>query len=263
MTSPGTPPGLCAPWDPIWPCALPTSTYEVTGTAVQMASEILWGLTARRFGLCEVTLRPCRRDCFTGALDTGGYPSPALVDGRWYNIACGDCTSSCSCTRVSEVILPGPVHDIVNVKINGVTLVPSVDYRLDDFRILVRLGGSQWPLCNDLNLTDDQSGTWSVTLNQGEEVPTLGRVAVGTLGLELAKSLVCDSTCMLPKPVQSLSRQGINITFLDPNEIFATGRTGLYVPDLFISTYNPNNLRRPSRVYDIDRLSDRRVFNTG
>lgn len=263
------PPGLCEPWDPIWTCSLPTSAHAVTGTAVQLASEVLWALTARRFGLCNVTIRPCRRECYgtnwSGLgywWEYGTYPTPTLYNGAWYNITCGSCDDGCSCTRVSDVMLPGPVHAIGLVKVDGVVLANGVDFRLDDYRRLVRLGGHEWPLCNDLNLADTEVGTWSVTFSQGEPVPELGRIAVGVLATELAKMLICDSSCALPKPVQSLSRQGVNITFLDPNEVFATGRTGLYVPDIFISTYNPGNLRRRSMVYDVDNLNNRRQLET-
>lgn len=269
-TPTSNPPGLCEPWTPIWTCALPTEANAVTGTAVQMASEILWALTARRFGLCTVTIRPCRRDCFNANWggwnnwwEYGTYPTPVLYNGLWYNIACGWCSDGCSCSRISDVMLPGPVHEIGAVKVDGVVLTKNVDYRLDDYRRLIRLGGEEWPLCNDLNLADTEVGTWSVTFSQGEPVPSLGQIAVGILATELAKMLICDSSCSLPKPVQSLSRQGVNLTFLDPNEVFADGRTGLYVPDMFISTYNPNKLRNRSMVYDIDNLNNRRQLGTG
>lgn len=264
------PAGLCEAWEPIWTCALPTSANAVTGDAVMMASEVLWALTARRFGLCTVTIRPCRRECFSAVWGSygnwweyGTYPTPALIGGSWFNITCGSCDDGCSCTRVSDVMLPGPVYEVGAVRVDGVVLTKNVDYRLDDYRRLVRLGGEEWPLCNDLNLDDSQPGTWSVTFSQGEPVPRLGRIAVGILATEFAKLLICDSSCALPKPVQSLSRQGINLTFLDPNEVFADGRTGLYVPDMFISTYNPNNLRSRSRVYDIDNLNNSRQLQTG
>lgn len=260
------PAGVCQTWDPMWTCALPTGAYAVSGTAVEMATEVLYALSGRRFGLCELTIRPCRRDCFgaewpygTAWTQYGGsYPTPALIRGQWYNITCGTCTSECSCTTVSEIALPGPVYDVTQVKVDGVILTPDVDYRLDNHRLLVRLGDI-WPMCNDLNLADTQPDTWSVTLRIGEPVPTLGQVAVGVLATEFAKMLLCDDSCALPKPVQSISRQGVNITFLDPNEVFADHRTGLYLPDMFISTYNPAGLRQRSRVYDIDAPYPRRT----
>lgn len=259
---------FCEGWDPTWTtCALPTGSYSVTGTAVEIAAEILYGLSGRQFGLCTTTLRPCRDECSDGfpLLGTGypagmepGYPTPLLVGGRWYNTGCGSCSGTCTCGTLSEVTLPGPVYSVTQVKVDGVVLTAGTDYRLDDYRRLVRIN-DLWPLCNDLNKADTEVGTWSVTIVQGQPLPALGRAALGVLAAEFAKLLVCDDSCALPKPVQSISRQGVNITFLDPNELFADGRTGLYVVDLFIQTYNPNKLRRPSRAYDIDRPYPRRT----
>jgi hypothetical protein len=188
---------------------------------------------------------------------------PALIGGLWYNIACGSCGGDCSCSRLSEVILPGPVYTVTTVKVDGVTLVKNVDYRIDDWRLLVRLGGFEWPSCNNLNLADSEVGTWSVTFESGQAVPTLGQASVGILAAEFAKALICDDSCGLPRPIQSLARQGVNMTFLDPNEVFTNGRTGLTIPDYFISTYNPGNKQQRARVYDIDSASNGRQLSTG
>lgn len=263
----GSPAGLCDSWEPMWTCDLPVGAYAVTGAATTMASEVLFALSGRRFSLCELTIRPCRRDCIdsswalgNGWWEFGGtYPQPALIRGRWYNMACGGCGGECSCSTVSEVVLPGPVYDVTEVKVDGTVLTQGTDYRLDNSRLLVRLGGEQWPICNDLNLEDTETGTWSVTFRTGEPLPTLGQAALGVLATEFTKLLLCDSSCQLPKPVQSISRQGVNITFLDPNEVFADRRTGLYLPDLFISTYNPRGLARRAKAYDIDAPYPRRT----
>lgn len=260
----GAPVGLCDEWVPTFTCALPVGSGAVTGTATTMAAEVLFALSARRFSLCELTIRPCRRDCFdsgwaAGWWEFGSYPRPALIRGQWYNIACGGCGGDCSCSSVSEVALPGPVYDVTEVKVDGTILTPGTDYRLDNDRLLVRLGGEQWPTCNDLNLADTEVGTWSVTFRNGEPLTQLGRAALGVLATEFTKLLLCDDSCQLPKPVQSISRQGVNITFLDPNEMFADRRTGLYLPDLFISTYNPHGMVRRAKAYDIDAPFPRRT----
>jgi len=260
------PPGVCETWDPTWTCKLPVTSYGASGQATQIATEILYALSGRQFGLCSRTVRPCRASCFGDVWPSpdwwnGGtgyqYPQPTLIQGQWYNLTCGDCTSGCSCSTVSEAVLPGPVYDITEVKVDGVVLDPSA-YRLDDWRLLVRVDGSSWPLCNDLNLADTEENTWSVTFRTGVPVPPLGQLACSELATEIAKFISCDDSCKLPKPMQSITRQGISVTFLDPNEVFADGRIGLYFCDLFIQTYNPNKLRRRSRAYDIDSLATRR-----
>lgn len=261
----------CDGWEPTFTCALPTGAEAVSGVALNMAAETLYAFSGRQFGLCAVTARPCRSSCYGETwpavvgtfVEYGTYPQPALYAGQWYNITCGSCGSECSCSRVSEVALPGPVYDVTQVKIDGEVLTPDVDYRLDDWRLLVRLGGEAWPLCNDLNLADTEEGTWSVTYRVGQPVPQLGKLALGILTDEFTKLLLCNSDCKLPKPVQSLSRQGVSLTFVDPNELFQAKRIGLYVPDLFINTTNPNALRRPSRAYDIDAPQRSRRLGTG
>lgn len=259
------PAGLCEAWTPVWTCAIPTGSYAVTGVAVEAATEVLHALSGRQFGLCTQVIRPCRDSCYGDAwpaLSAGwsqpGYPTPLLYAGRWFNVACGSCTAGCSCSEVSQVTLPGPVHAVTQVKVDGVVLAADTDYRLDDDRLLVRLGGEHWPLCNDLNLADTEAGTWSVTLQTGREVPTLGGIAVGVLALEFAKLLTCDTSCALPRQVQSISRQGVNIELVSMEQFFENGQTGLYWPDRFIQTYNPRGLAQPSRVYDIDSPDARR-----
>lgn len=255
----------CDPWDPIYPagCTLPEGYEVVEGPALNMATEVLYAMTARQFGLCTTTLRPCRRECYSSSWWTGNtlpmFSSTLTPRAAqyWTGMACGSCGTDCSCSSLSEVALPGPIHAVTEVRVDGVMLLPDTDYRLDNNRLLVRLNG-EWPTCNDLNLPDTQPGTWSATVVQGQPVPTLGQAALGELAIEFMKLLLCDKGCMLPRPLQSLSRQGVNITFLDPNEMFASGRIGLYLSDLFVQTYNPDGRRHRAKVYNIDALTNNR-----
>src|SRR5262249_15263105 len=140
----------------------------------------------------------------------GIWPRPFFYQGIWYNLTCGSCTNGCSCSVVSEALLPAPVASVSQVKVDGVVLDPSA-YRVDDWRKLVRLDGQQWPICNDLTKNDTETGTWSVTLSFGEDIGTLGNMALGELATQFAKLLACDTSCMLPKPVQQIVRQGTTI----------------------------------------------------
>lgn len=260
--------GPCTPWTPTWPrgdCGsilLETDAMAVTGVAVQAASEILYHLTAQRFGLCEVKLRPCRQSCWPSFPwsswwqwgGTGGsYPQPYWWNGTWYNLACGSCPdNSCSCVALDETILPGPVNSIVEVKLDGVTLEEGVDYRVDDYRKLVRLpGGTLWPFCQDMNLEDTEDGTWSVTASYGEPVPAMGSLAVGELALEIVKYLLCME-CQLPQGVVDISRQGISMTITNIADLFKTGFINLRMCDLFIKVANPNGLKARVAIYDLD-----------
>ena len=260
--------GPCQAWELLCADFPDGTTPELEATASMIATEILWNRTKRQYGTSEVTLRPCRKDCFPAWpwIPTNGwnnltgatYPFPALVGGNWINIACGTCTSGFSCSRVSEVRLPYPVASIVSVKVDGVTL-PSSAHRVDNFNLLVRLDGEEWPRCNDLNLEDTEVGTWSVTAAYGQAVPELGKLAAGQLAVEIAKRCVNASGCLIPAgSVQEVTRQGVKKVFFDPNEAFKGGMIGMFYPDLFVKTYNPTN-SNPATIFNIDGPSHRRV----
>jgi hypothetical protein len=257
--------GPCEPWEPIFTCPLPTGAEAVSGVAIQAATEILWKKTNQRFGVCSQILRPCARDCFDNMFPNGiipfslRYPYPYNYRGTWFNLGCGGCPGSCSCTIVHETVLPAPVAQIVEIKVDGVVLTAGMDYRVDDQRLLVRLDGNPWPQCNDLNKDDTEVGTWSVHAQFGEVVPDLGRLAVGELASELMKFMLCDETCAFPTNPQSIQRQGVSMSFFDPDRILGQDRIGLYFCDLFITTWNPANIQRPARAYDVNGRTFRRV----
>lgn len=252
----------CAPWEPIWCDPLPLSTAAISGDAIDWATHILWAKSGRQFDQCEITWRPCRKDCWGSAWPfdrfiESRYPHPYNYAGQWFNLGCGGCPGSCSCTVLHTVELPMPVASIVEVKVDGVTLV-SGSYTVYDHRTLIRTDGPSWPLCNDLNLPDTEVGTWAITAVVGPEVPSLGRMAVGELARELALACVDDGACRLPSAVQSIVRQGVSITFLDPNVVFADGKIGLYRSDLFISTVNPSGIAARAVAIDVDGPRHRR-----
>jgi hypothetical protein len=252
--SAGSPTGLCEPWPVIWCANLPTGSEAVTGTALQAASEALWAATAQRFGLCTENIRPCRRDCGGGwpygdswyEWTGGTWPQPMLYDGAWFNITCGSCSGECSCVGLEEAMLPGPVYDIVQVKVDGVPL-PTSAYRLDKGRLLVRTDGGVWPSCQHMERDDTEVGTWSVTARFGERVPILGQQAVGELACEMVRAILGED-CRLPKNVQQLVRQGVTISFPEDSNLVDR----LYFGGMFIRAFNPSGLVARPQVYDVD-----------
>lgn len=255
--------GPCDDWPVQWTCTVDTDAVATTGAAVASASEILWALSGRQFGTCTVTLRPCRRGCadvpwgWNEVFPGQQFVTPLLYAGNWYNVVCGNCSDAdCSCSAVSEIILPAVATEIVNVKVDGMTLLPG-EYRLDDHRRLVRIS-EMWPWCNDLNRDDSEIGTWSVTAKYGREIPDGAAAAIGELACEINKAMN-GTDCRLPRQVTQLARQGVTISFPDATSLFSKGRTGLFLTDLFIATWNPNGLRTQSRTYSIDRPMTRWV----
>lgn len=257
--------GPCDNWPIQWTCDVETLNPAVTGIAVSMATETLWALTGMRFGLCNVTLRPCARSCESGSFyddfgppwESQFYPRPALIGGLWFNLTCGSCAGSCSCGEVSEFVLPAPVHEIIEIKIDGTPLVTGA-YRVDNNRIVVRTDGGRWPRCNDLSKDDTEADTWSVTATFGEVIPDGASLAMGQLACEIAKA-ADGGDCKLPAGLQQLVRQGVTISYPDVGELFRQGRTGLYLVDMFVATWNPGGLRQRSRVYRVDQPTVRRA----
>lgn len=261
--------GPCEAWPTLCTDYPEEATPQQIADAEMAATEYLWMRSKQQFGMCSMKLRPCRKECFpawpwipaSGWFDVSGmswpFPAPALVGGKWFNIACGSCTSGCSCSRVSEVQLPYPVADVTEVRVDGAVL-PDSAYRVDDWRLLVRLDGGEWPRCNDLNLADTEPDTWSVTAQYGTAVPVLAQQAAGQLATEIVKQCTGAGDCLIPaSSVQQIQRQGVTKTFFN-GDAFARGKTGLTYPDMFLAGYNPSNTG-VAVIFDIDGERHRRV----
>lgn len=240
---------LCVPnWDDI-PVAVQTAASE-------WAVQILWALTGRQYGACSLTLRPCSPRCSgpngymafpvnaggsSGAM--GPWMIPWIDSGVWRN--CG-CAGGCSCSAPCEVAIPGPVAVIDEVRVDGVVLDPSA-YRLDSMRgipVLVRIDGECWPDCQDMAADIDEPGAFSITYQRGRVVPRSGQLAAGELAGEFAKACA-GADCALPQQLASLSRNGVEVTVVDPTSFLDAGLTGIANVDLWIRAVNP--FRRPQR----------------
>lgn len=213
----------------------------------EMAVNLLWNWSGRRFGTCSVTVRPCRAEClgrpstFYGPYGAtpGGYRGgwlPVLWQGEWFNLRCGSCASGCSCSpgEAKALRLVGPVAEVTEIWINGEILDPAAYVLRDD--VLYRTDGWEWPACNN-EFEDPQapdSGAWSITYERGYAVPAGGQIAAYVLACELAKGLCGDNTCQLPKRVSSVTRQGISIAVLDAFEGLEDGRTGIWEIDAWL-----------------------------
>lgn len=239
--------------------ALESLSPEIRDAIEETAVAHLWNWTGRRFGLCEVAVRPCRRDCDSPS--TYGVPSisgyavgavpwlPALIAGSWYNLTCGRCGDLCNCSAVEEIGLPGPVDSVVEVVIDGAVLDPSA-YRVDDRRLLVRQDGGRWPTCNALSEPVTEEGTWQVTYLRGSAVPRGGQLSAGLLACEMAKAVCGDSSCKLPQRVQSITREGVTTVLLDGFEGLDRGQTGIWFVDSWVTSIT--RTPRRAKVYSPD-----------
>lgn len=252
-----------------WPveldCAPDWATYPpgVQSAAAAWATYILWSLTGRRYGPCSITIRPCGPKCLgpngyltfpvnSGSTSSAGMPwmIPWIDNGVWRN--CG-CAGGCTCSATCEVALPGPVAFIDEVTIDGVVLDPSA-YRLDSLRgipVLVRTDGGCWPDCQDMDADVTEVGSFAITYQRGTLVPRAGQIAAGLLAAEFAKACV-GQDCALPQQLSSLSRNGVEVTVVDPATLVDNGLTGIANVDLWIRAVNPTAKAQRSRVYSSD-----------
>lgn len=141
----------------------------------------LWEATGRVYGTCPVSVLPC-------------------------NVGvCGSCRNSlrsCGCGSVSEVKLPGPVAEVTEVIIDGVTLDDSA-YRIDDYQWLVRLDGGTWPRGGI-----DPDG-FRVDYLQGIPPPAGAAIVTGILAC--SRSSCNNGACKVPKGTTQVSRQGVTM----------------------------------------------------
>lgn len=255
--------GPCGPWEAYYPCDLSGEPASGVASMTLVATEVIDALTAHQFGECSVTLRPCLRECHSTPFPAGWEPWPGDSvwpgTGSWLlPVVCGGgCTDTCSCTALSEVILPAPVGVVTEVLIDGSPLVTGA-YRVDDNRMLVRTDGLSWPRCNDLTEADTEAGTWSVTFTVGRPVPEGGKWAVGELACQLLRARSGEE-CRLPRTVTRLVRQGVTIEFPDIVDLFKNGLTGLYLVDIFVKSVNPSGLQQRSHTYSVDATLARRA----
>lgn len=266
-----------------WPIDVDNACWDIPAGTSQAridlmhraASDYLWMRTGRRLGpSCPVTVRPCKRSCFEGYglsrflyqgqhLSTGGW-IPYMVDGEMRNASLCGCATACHCgPELCEVQLPGPVYDIVSVTIDGLA-VDNATYRVDDGQFLTRVNdlssGTEtalcWPSCQDLTLRESQPGTFSVTYRTGLGLSGLATLAVTELTAHMIRGCSgCGDGCGgggLRQNLASKSRQGVDLEFLDPSQVFEADRTGIQVVDWFIQSNNPYGLASQMRVLSPD-----------
>lgn len=190
--------------------------------AASAASLILYALSGRKYpGLITVTEA---FECESSAIRRGTF---------------------CR-THTQGVRLRRPVRRIHYVVADATTanrrVIPASEYRLVNRTHLKPTRTATWHTCSDLE----------ITYTYGAEPPQAGRRAAILLGNQLLKARIRPDECELPSRVTSISRQGISMTMLDPQDFLDDGRTGLYEVDLFLKAVNPDKARVRSRVFSPD-----------
>lgn len=265
----------CAPCKDKFPWednGVPTPVQQaIFQSCVDSAAELLYALSGRQFGLCEVALRPCRKENCAPCGNSSNTPwTPMLREGTWVNLRCSTCRGSCSCPEICEVVLPARAHSVVQVRLNGEVLEQTA-YRVDNGRSLValkRLLSDEegalpesfcWPTCQDMAAEPTEPNTWEVTYLRGKPVPAGGRRALAELACELCLACLGESCCRLPKRVTSLVTEGVTMNMLDPMDFIDKGLTGLYTVDTWLRSVNPKARARSAALLSPDSIGHRRT----
>lgn len=245
---------------------------EIKAQALEYANYIVWTATGRQFGLCQLTVRPCGRQCQNcpSGWYWDGYGAwvPYIWNGQWLNCWCGGNGpgGGCTCDPKCQVYLPGPVNSIVSVQVDGAGLPVtgsdgSYNYFVLDQRWLVRTDTTAcWPTCGDQDVAPGKTSdhSFEVTYLRGIPVPDALANATATLALEYAKACV-GQPCRLPSRVQSISRQGVTVQMVNIEDVLKNGLTGIWELDQLIMAINPYGLRGATRFYSPDVREPRQV----
>lgn len=87
-----------------------------------------------------------------------------------------------------------------------------------------------------------------VEYTYGSPPPLPVKMAIDMLSRELTLLFNGDDECKLPERVKSVSRQGISMEILSPQDFLENGLTGVTEIDEILSTFNPSKAKRPARV---------------
>jgi hypothetical protein len=221
-------------------------TAQEQAAATQAATFVLWAATGRQYGVCEQTVRPCGRwpcdDGIAGYTWSNGVFVPYVLDGQWFNCACG---AFCTCGARCRVYLPGPVASVTSVVVDA-SVVAASAYRVDDARWLIRTDGGCWPDSQDFDV-DSGDDTFLVTYGRGTVVPPYLLAAAGTYACEWAR-MCRGEACAIPTRVVTLTRQGTTFDGVDIDQLLARGLTGVASVDQVIVMANPHRLTGRLRI---------------
>lgn len=189
-------------------CSAYVNLSEAVQAEVQeWAIDRLWKWTRERFGVCDVVVHP--------------QSQGVCCSLEWVSLPVG--MYRC---RQNEILLPAPVHEIVEIVIED-EVQDLDDFHVEDYKWLVRDVGGRFP-----------STDWEVTYGKGEPVPPGGGIVAGVLACEYAKRLCNDDSCRLPKRLTVANRQGLTVATLDNYENMKEGGTGMWEIDDWIMEQN-------------------------
>jgi hypothetical protein len=252
-----TTPAGCSAWadvDDIPASAVGMHSATEWCTYLELATDVLWALTGRRWRGQNLTAEVVLRPEPPRAGEAGGWP----WSKSWGCCPCFDGVGPYGLlwrgdpgTHYEPTSIRLPHPDVTEVVMVAVDDVPYLDWRLDG-SWLTNTGCTGWSTCRDRTL---------VTYRYGHLPPPAGRLACIELAVEFGRSSSTqpDRPCKLPQRLQSVSRQGITYAALDDMEFLSQGLTGLYACDLWIRSVNPYGRPAAGSVWSPDLPRARRA----
>ena len=174
----------------------------------------------------------------------------------------------------NRVHLPGrPIISVESVKLGGQEVTGWEVENRSSIRLprtcnswIWSSSGWSWTGYGSLHdaLYPKKCGPLIVEYTYGSPPPEQIEKAIESLTCELDKAYSGDwGSCRLPERVTSISRQGMDMTILDPQDFLENGKTGIVEVDLAISIFNRGKAKRRARVYSADYLPARRLSSGG
>lgn len=218
--------GPCQPWidwdDLSDVCTPPGSITDPVLQAQILASatRTLWRRSCQQFGLCTITrarVLPLCCHAYTWRAGWGYYPTRG-----WGGCGCG-----------GYEFLPidlgvAPVASVQGVWIDGDALDPA-NYRVDDWRRLVRTDGNTW---GPTTLQPDQGGdvTIEVSWTYGLTPPPDGKLMAALLACKKAGQIA--DTCAPSANATQINREGVTIVLNAPD-----GDTGIVLVEEWLGNF--------------------------
>jgi hypothetical protein len=218
-------------------------------TILNLAAEILWALTARRYrgtGCSDQMLLRSRPP----SIGTGDWPFLSSACGCWELAAGWGWTSNPAAwvggyarahPQPMAVQFEADATEITRVELGDGTDLDPAAYRLTGSGWAERTDGTGWSLCGPL-------GPTTIHYTKGLAPPAGGVAACVNLAIELVRSWCGESGCAIPPNASTITRQGLTIT-MDPSAFLKEHRTGVPIVDLWVESVNPRraNGTRPTR----------------
>lgn len=229
-------------------CGTCWSGFSPAQQQVASAAAILfmWAATGRRYGIRTMSIQPHNPRSpeplyrTYPVSDPFGYAlaGPGLA---WLSGVGAGCSHRC------EVELPGPVVDIVEVRVDGVPV--DAVYEIQNGRLLVRTDGLCWPTCQTYGAAVPG---FEVDYHAGRRVPDEVQRAAELLACEYASDCA-GGECRLPARLRSITRQGVSVDMEEVDvEELGKLRTGIKAVDDIIAADNPYGLTEPRQIVSPD-----------